>query len=188
MALPGVIPVTKPELLIVAMAALEEVHVPPGLDADSTVDSPTHILLSPLTTDPSCWFTSMVSVTDEQPVVSDTKVKAASPGEMPVTKPELVTEAMAGCELVQLPPSVGYSVDDPPKQSEVSPVMATTGRFNTCTGSEALDAQPLEEEVNIKVEDPGESPVTSPSLLIAAMAPLVESQEPPVVGVRVVVL
>ena len=93
---PGVIPVTSPELLIVAIAALEVVHVPPGLDADKTVDSPTHILLSPLTTEPSCWLTSMVSVTEEQPVVSETKVKAASPGEMPVTKPELVTEAMAG--------------------------------------------------------------------------------------------
>lgn len=121
-------------------------------------------------------------------MVSETNVKAASPGEIPVTKPVLFTEAIEGCELVQDPPVVGDNVELPPRQSDVSPVMETVGRFITCTGSEALDAQPLEVEVNIKVEEPGESPVTKPSLLMEATAPLVESQVPPAVGVSVVVL
>ena len=52
--LPGAFPMTRPELLMLAIAAFDVVHIPPGLEADKTVDSPTQILLSPLTTDPSC--------------------------------------------------------------------------------------------------------------------------------------
>jgi hypothetical protein len=46
-AKPGLAPVTKPPLVTLAMAELEDDQVPPLIEAARTVDSATHILLSP---------------------------------------------------------------------------------------------------------------------------------------------
>lgn len=64
-----------------------------------------------------------------QPVLVCVKVKLTTPGAMPVTTPALLTEAMEGLLLCQVPPEVGESVMDRPVQSEDCGVLTTGGAW-----------------------------------------------------------
>lgn len=114
-------------------------------------------------------------------------MKRACPAPTAVTTPPLVTVATATSSLTHVPPVVGDSVEVLPIQSPEEPVMATVGLANTQTVADALDAQPVEASVNIKVAVPAVKPVTRPELLILATNGADEAHVPPVAGVKVVV-
>lgn len=62
-----------------------------------------------------------------QPVAVSVKVNVAVPAETPVTTPALVTVAIAGLLLSQVPPVVGDTLEVVPSQIDAGPVMLTVG-------------------------------------------------------------
>lgn len=121
-----------------------------------------------------------------QPVLLLVKVKVTVPAAMPVTTPELVTEATAGLLLVQVPPIVGDKVAVAPIQRSFEPVMLTTGKAFTVTGAVGAETQPVLLLVKVNVAVPAVTPVTTPALVTVATAGLLLAQVPPVVGDKVV--
>jgi hypothetical protein len=73
-----------------------------------------------------------------QLVVLLVNVNVADPPAKPATDPPLVTEAMEGLLLPQVPPEVGDSVVVFPAQMVVDPVMETTGKLFTVINPETL--------------------------------------------------
>lgn len=132
-------------------------------------------------------LTKMAVVCAEQPVAVFVNVNLACPAPTAVTTPPLVTVATAILSLTQVPPVVGDKVDVLPIQSPEEPVIETVGFANTQTVADALDAQPVEASVKMKVAVPAVKPVTNPELLILATNGAVEAHVPPVAGVKVVV-
>lgn len=114
-------------------------------------------------------------------------MNVAEPAETPVTTPVLVTVAMAGALLAQVPPLVGDKVVVEPVQMLLAPVMLTTGNGSTETGEVAAEAHPVAVLVYIKVVVPAATPVTTPVLVTVATATLLLAQVPPLVGDNVVV-
>jgi hypothetical protein len=65
----------------------------------------------------------------------------------PVTNPALVTDAIVGSLLVQVPPVVGDKVVVWPAQMVLEPVILTTGNAVTVTAFVGADTQPVLELV-----------------------------------------
>jgi hypothetical protein len=132
-AVPADTPVTTPELVTVATAALLLAQVPP-VEGDKPVVKPTQMLLGPLifTTGKGLTVTGEVAA-DTQPVAVLVKVKVAKPADIPVTNPALVTVATLGSLLTQVPPLVGDKTVVEPTQILLEPVMLTAGGALTVT-------------------------------------------------------
>jgi hypothetical protein len=69
----------------------------------------------------------MLVKTDSQPVANSMYLKLALPWLMAVTKPEPETDAIAGVNEVQIPPTVGLSWLDWPMQIILDPISETEG-------------------------------------------------------------
>lgn len=115
------------------------------------------------------------------------KVKVTVPEPTPLTTPALVTVAIAGLLLVQVPPLVGDKVVDEPIQMVDEPVTETTGSPFTVTAGVGAEAQPVAVLVKVKVAEPADKPVTTPPLVTLATPGALLLQVPPVVGESVVI-
>ena len=124
---------------------------------------------------------------DIHPVDVLVKLNVAVPAVMPVTKPLLVTVAIAELELDQVPPVVGDNVVVLPVQTWLAPVMETVGLALTVTAEDVLETQPVAELVNLKVAVPAATPVISPTLEMVATDEFELVQVPPLAGVIVAV-
>jgi hypothetical protein len=187
-AVPAVTPVTTPALETVATAGLLLNQVPP-LEGDKVVVAPTQIVLAPEILTAGCASKVTAEVVAEQfgevPLVN---VNVAVPADIPVTKPALVTVAMAGALLTHVPPLVGDKVVVEPTQIVLIPVILTTGNAVTETapvGKEVQFGDVL--LVNVNVAVPADTPVTTPALSTVATAGALLAQVPPDVGDSVVV-
>ena len=175
-------------MVTVAIPGLELTHVPPD-EGLSVVVVPLQIAVPPVTLATGSAFTVIKPVALEiQLVALSVNTKVAVPGAIPVTTPELVTVAILLLLDTQVPPLVGDKVVDNPRQTEVAPVILTIGFSFTMTVLVALDTQPLEVCVYVKVALPLDKPVTKPVLSTLATTGLLDVQTPPVEGVRLVVV
>jgi hypothetical protein len=180
-AVPGETAVTRPPLVTVATAGLLLTQVPPEVGVSAVVE-PTQTLAEPvmLTTGIALTVTAEVAA-ETQPVVLLAKVNVAVPADTPVTTPPLVTLATPGLLLTQVPPEVGDNVVVAPTHMLLTPVMLTTGNALIVTGNVTAE-QPLTPCTNVNVTVPAEIPVTTPALVIVAMAGLLLDHIPPVTG------
>lgn len=89
--------------------------------------------------------------------------------------------------LVHVPPNDGEIVVVEPTHIDDGPFITVTGAGLTVTGSDAIEEQPTS-EVKMKVTTPSATPVTTPPLVIVAIASSLLSHVPPVEGDKVVVL
>jgi len=185
-AIPADTPVTRPALSTVATAGAELTQVPPDV-GDKVVVEPAQILFAPvmLTTGNASTVTEDVVAT--QPVAVLVNVKVTPPADTAVTKPALVTVALDGWLLTQVPPETGDKVVVAPTQIVLAPSILTTGSAFTVTV--AVVALQLGAAVLVKVKKavPPDSPVTRPALVTEATAGLLLTQVPPVDGDKVVV-
>lgn len=183
---PAETPVTTPAFVTVATPGSLLVQVPPVVGYNALVD-PMQILLEPvmLTTGIALIVTALVGK-DTQPVLVLVKVKVAVPADTPVTTPALVTVAMAGLLLAQVPPVEGDKVVVAATQMLLRPVILTTGKAFTVTAEVGFEIQPVVELVNVKVAVPADIPVTMPLFVTVATPVLLLVQVPPVVGDKVV--
>ena len=184
-AIPAPTPVTTPPLVTVATDILLLTQVPPVV-GDKVVVLPAQIVLAPtiLTTGNAVTVRAEVGA-ETQPVAVFVKVKVAVPAETPVTTPVMeTTVATAGLLLVQVPvpPPAGDNMVVLPTQIVLAPAMLTTGVAFTVTGAVAAEAQPDAVAVKVKVTVPPDTPVTTPALVIVAIAGLLLAQVPPEVG------
>lgn len=185
-AVPAATPVTTPLLETVATAGLLLVQVPPD-EGDKPVVTPTQMLLGPLIPTVGKALTVIAEVgADTHPVLVLVKVKVAVPADTPETTPALVTVAIAGSLLAQVPPVVGDTVDVLPTQILLDPVMLTAGAGFTVTGAVGADWHPVAVLVNVKVAVPAVIPVTKPPFVTVATLGSLLIQIP-FVGERVVV-
>lgn len=184
--LPGAKPVTKPELLIVAIEVLLDCHVPPELGSNVVVVS-TQIVSGPVRVVVGLAVTVTLSVSEVHPVEVSVNTNRPIPAEIPVTKPALVTVAIVGFTAVHVPPVVGDSVVVDPIHTAAVPVIVTVGLGLTVTGPVVL-VQPVAVFVKVKVAVPVDIAVTTPVVAFTvATAGLLLCQVPPVFGVSVVV-
>ena len=140
---PAAMAVTTPALLTLATERLLLAQVPP-LVGDKEVVEPMQILFTPVMLTIGAAFTVMVPVcAEEQPVSELVKMNVTVPAETPVTTPALVTEAMAGLLLAQVPPVFGDSVVVAPTQMLVGPTMLTTGKAPTVTRFVGAETHPV---------------------------------------------
>jgi len=100
----------------------------------------------------------------------------------------LVTEAIKGELLIQVPPVEGERVVLVPSQILLEPKIDTEGFKLTCTGAEGSETQLVDPCVNVKVAEPDATPVTVPSLVTLAMPGFELTHVPPVEGLSVVVV
>lgn len=185
---PEVTPVTIPSLVTVAIEGWELTQVPP-VDGLNVVVVPLQIAVPPVTLATGSALTVIKPVEFETQLVEfRVKINVAVPGAIPVTTPALVTVAILLLLDTQVPPLVGDSVVDRPRQTEVAPVILTMGFSFTITLLVALETQPLEFWVKVKVAMPFDNPVTNPLLSTLATTGLLDVQTPPVEGVKVVVV
>jgi hypothetical protein len=127
-------------------------------------------------------FIVIEEVVAMQFVVASVNEKLTVPAEIALTKPALVTVAMALSLLVQVPPLPGDKDAEDPTQIEVGAVK--TGRAFTVIAVVVL-LQLVVPSVNVKVTVPGAMPVMTPELVTVAIALLLLVHVPPVVGDRV---
>jgi hypothetical protein len=187
-AVPPTIPVTTPALVTVATAVLLLTHVPP-VAGDNVVVEPSQMVDAPvmLTVGLATTVIALVAF-DTQPVAVLVKVKVAEPAAIPVTKPTFVTVAIAELLLTHVPPVVGDNVVVDPTQMDEAPVMLTVGFALTVTALVGFEAQPVDVLVKVNVALPAATPVTTPALVTVAIAVLLLTHVPPVVGESVVVV
>lgn len=179
--------VTTPLLLTLAIVRALLAQVPP-LVGESVVVEPIQMLLTPVMLTIGAAFTVIALVgAEEQPVSELVKVNITVPAETPVTTPALVTVAIAGLLLAQVPPVLGDNVVVAPTQMLVGPVMLAVGNAPTVTELVGIDTQPVVVLVNVNATVPAETPVTTPAFVTVATAGLLLAQVPPEVGVRFVV-
>jgi len=171
--------VTNPALFTLATNGLVLVHVPP-VEGDRVVIEPMHIGLLPVRLMTGLALTVIAAVgLEAQPVDDWVNIKPEVPAEIPVTKPELLTEAIWGCVLNQLPLTVGDTIVVEPSQIVTGPIMLTVGLPLTVTGIVAEDTHPEALSVYVNVANPTETPVTSPLFKIVATDALLLTQTPP---------
>lgn len=184
---PAPTPVTTPALVTVATAGLLLLQVPPVVGVNVVV-APMQILLLPvmLTVGKALTVTGDVGA-ELHPVAVLVNVKVTDPAETPVTTPPLVTVAIAGLLLLQVPPVVGDKVVVLPTQMLLLPVMLTIGAAFTVTAPVGSEIQPVNPSVNVNVTVPADIPVTTPALVTVATAGLLLAQVPPLTGERLVV-
>lgn len=127
-----------------------------------------------------------VDANEVQPVVALVKVKVAAPVATPVTVPLLVTVAILGLLLIQVPPLDGLNDVVVPMHIWEGPVIDTLGLPLTVINSVASDGQPAE-DVNRNEATPCDTPVTMPFVLMVAIEALLLVQTPPVEGKKEVV-
>lgn len=127
---PVIMPVVGPEVAAVATPVAPLVHVPPGVVLERVVVAPpSHTFREPVMAPGSG---SMVTsfVTKPQPV----NVIVVVPELIPVTTPDAFTVALAGVELLHVPPGTPLeSVMVLPGHTLPGPVMAV-GTGSTVTG------------------------------------------------------
>ena len=99
---------------------------------------------------------------ETQPVVVFVNTKVAVPCAKPDTTPPLVTEAIAGCVEVHVPPVEGSRFETPPTQISVGPEMDTVGLALMVTGVVGNDGQSPPKVKNVNVAAPLLIPVTIP--------------------------
>ncbi len=118
-AVPALTPVTTPALVTVATAGLLLTHVPP-VEGDNVVVPPTQIVPGPgiETMGPETTVNDLVLV---QFVAVSVNVSVTIPALIPVTKPELVTEAIDVLLLDQVPPIDGVTFAVKPLQTLFAP-------------------------------------------------------------------
>jgi hypothetical protein len=175
-------PVTNPAFVTEAIAGLLLVHVPPVV-GDKVVVVLAQIVVTPVIVTAGRSLTLVVPVVALQPVAVSVKVKVTGPAEIPVTTPELVTEAITGLLLTHVPPVVGDRTAVLFTQTADIPV--TAGGTPTVTAVVVL-VHPVDVRVNVKVDDPAAIPVTIPPFVTEAAAGLLLTQVPPVDGDKVV--
>jgi hypothetical protein len=187
-AVPAETAVTTPAFVTVATAGLLLTQVPP-VPGESVVVAPTQMLLEPVMLTTGLAFTVIVEVgRDVQPVPLLVKVKVTAPAATPVTTPALVTVAMEGSLLAQVPPVVGDRVVVVPGQILLEPVTLTVGNATMVTVEVVAEQFGAVLLVNVKVAVPAETPVTTPASVTVATAGLLLDQVPPVFGDKVVVV
>ena len=185
---PPLTPVTTPPFVTVAIDVLLLAHVPPFVGLNVVV-APAQMVEFPVIDTVGLAFTvTLLVALDMHPVDEFVNVKLAVPSATPVTIPVFATVAMLELLLVHVPPVDGLKVVVVPGQMAVSPVIETGGLGLTVTGFVGLETQPVDELVNVKVADPALTPETNPALFTVAIELLLLTQDPPVVGLRVVVL
>jgi hypothetical protein len=184
-AVPAETPVTIPELFTVATAGLLLDHVPP-VEGDNVVVELMQIAFAPDILAAKFPFTVTAAVGNEAQPSDFVKVNVAVPAETPITTPELFTVATAGLLLDHVPAAVGDNEVVPPIQTELDPVILTTGLALTVTAGVANEEQ-VPVLVYVKVADPTEIPFTTPEFVTVATALLLLVHIPPVVGDNVVV-
>jgi hypothetical protein len=122
-------------------------------------------------------------VTDEvaelQFVVASVNENVTVPTEIALTKPALVTVAIALLLLVQLPPVVGDNMAVAPRHTEAG--ADTTGNAFTVTAVVVL-LQFVEPSIKVNVTVPGDTPVMTPAFVTDAMLLLLLVHAPPLVG------
>lgn len=184
---PADTPVTTPAFVTVAIPGLLLAQVPP-VAGDKVVVVPTQMVPAPamLTTGKAMTVTAAV-VAEQLGAMLLVKVKVAVPADTPVTTPPLVTVAMEGSLLVQVPPDDGDKVVVMPTQTELAPTILTTGKAVTETAEVGREVQPVAVLVNVNVAVPAVTPVTTPPFVTVATAGLLLAQVPPVVGDKAVV-
>lgn len=174
-------------MVMVATDGLLLVQVPPVVGETPDM-APIQILVRPVILTDGIGLTVTTPVGAEiQPVIEFINVNVTVPDAIPVTTPALVTVAMAGLLLVQLPPEAGDRVVVDPTQMLLAPVILTTGKAFTVMVAVGSEVHPVEERVNVNVTEPAETPVTTPALVTVATAGLLLTQVPPLVGDKVVV-
>ena len=184
---PALMPVTRPALVTVATVGLELAQVPPLVGLKVVVLLIQIDALPVIDTGGLAFMVTGFVGFDTQPVEEFVKTKVALPAFTPVTRPALLTVAIATLLLVHVPPLVGLNVVVAPAHMVEFPVIETAGFGFTVMAFVGFDTQPLD-FVNIKVVAPALTPVTRPELLTVAIAGLLLLQVPPVVGLRVVVV
>ena len=112
-------------------------------------------------------------------VVASVNENVTVPAEIALTKPELVTVAIAVLLLVQTPPLLGDNDAVAPTQIEAGAV--TTGRAFTITGVVVL-LQLVAPSVKVNATLPGAMPVMRPVLVTVAIELLLLIQAPPLLG------
>ena len=106
-AVPELIPVTTPLLLIVATLGFVLAHVPP-VDGESAVLPPIQIEFRPFIVTTGFAYTAIGAVlADMQPVEMFVNLNVACPAANAVTTPAFVIVAMVGLLLTHVPPTVG---------------------------------------------------------------------------------
>ena len=139
---PAAKPETIPALVTVALAGSLLTHVPPEL-GEREVVKPTQILLAPVMLTTGVAFTVTGGVAAErQPLPALVKEKVTDPAATPVTKPALVTVALVGSLLSQVPPEVGATPVVSPTQILLVPVSDTVVAVTTATVAVAVAVQP----------------------------------------------
>jgi uncharacterized protein (DUF362 family) len=187
-AVPPLTPVTTPAFVTVATVALLLTHVPP-VEGLSVVVEPSHIVLAPVILTLGFTFTVNGAVAKElHPLLVKVYVNVAVPAATAVINPALVIVATEVLLLTQVPKVVGLTVVVPPIHNEVlDPVILVVGRALTVTVLVASDGHSVVLLVNVNVAVPPLTPVTTPAFVTVAIAVLLLTHVPPVVGLKVVV-
>lgn len=175
---PAVIPVTIPEPFTLAIAGLEDVHVPPT-DGVSCVVLPTQIVLLAILTVGLGYMVTFVDGKEAHPVLVCVKVKFTEPADIPVIKPALFIVALVISLEDHDPPDAGSIFVVVPIQIPEGPARDIEGLGFTITGVVGNEGQPPLELVNVKVACPWEIPITMPLLFTEATAGLLLTQIPP---------
>lgn len=128
-AVPADTPVTTPLFVTEATPGALLTHVPPDEGDKMTVPFP-QMELVPTIVATGVSSTVNGSVVLLHPPVA-VKVNVTRPADKVVTIPPLVTEATEGLLLTQVPPVEGDTAEGAPTQTEVLPIIATTGRAVT---------------------------------------------------------
>jgi hypothetical protein len=117
----------------------------PDEEEDNVVLKPRQTWLSPITDKVAGGNTVTFTVAlDVQPVFASVKINEVFPAEIPVIKPELVMEAIAGFAEDQVPPVLGKSWLLSLTQMADRPISEVPGLANTVTGTEFAEEQPVD--------------------------------------------
>lgn len=167
-AKPAVTAVTTPPFVTVATLVFDEDQVPPVV-GDKVVLEPIQIPFGPVIFTDGLALTVMVVVGKElQPVEVLVNTKEVFPALIPVTIPALVTEAIEGLLLVQVPPLEGDKEVVAPIQIIVGPVIETTGLDRIVISADESEIHPVDVLVNTNLAVPGLIAFTSPAEEIVA--------------------
>ncbi len=116
------------------------------------------------------------------------KVNVATPALTPVTRPVAETVATPALLLTQVPPELGVNCVVPPMQIDEAPIIPTAGLGVIVTAAVVAEQLGAVLLVKVNVTEPPDTPVTTPAgEVTVAIAGLLLTQVPPVVGDKVVV-
>ncbi len=182
--LPDAIPITRPALVTVALVGSLLTQVPPDI-GDKVIVLPIHKLADGVLTTGNAFIVT-ADVVLLQVVAVLVKVNVTLPDAIPATTPALVTVALVGSLLTQVPPEVGDKVSVLPIHKLADGVL-TTGNAFIVTADVVL-LQVVAASVKVNVTLPDAIPVTTPALVTVALVGLLLTQVPPDVGDKVSVL